>query len=291
MPSETTPQRHLPLTAERGFISGDERPSPRRRRVSRTARILVSLAAVALIAVAAVGTSTAAESPASGERHRFCADEWLAATANRTVATLRAVGDCEIARRIVTLDALDARVAGADAFTDLHKDQLRKVNNVNPASYAAEKTGLLALKAKIDGETDLAALRADIARIAEDFRVYVLVVPKTHLVGGSDATDKAIDRLATLATRLQSLIDAAAARGKDVTAAQAALNDMKAKTNQADALVTPVVGTIMPLSPAAWNAGTAGPALGSARTTIQQARELLRTARADARTVIELLKG
>jgi len=264
-------------------------------RPSRTSRILLALAAVGLIAAGTVGT-VAAASPAparagSGELHRFCAVEWLALGANRTVETLRAVGDCEIGRRITTLNDLDARVAAAPQISDLHKTQLRNVNNVNPASFAAEKTGLTALKAKIDGETDLKALHDDIAKIAEDFRVYLLVVPKTHLVGGADALDKATDRLHELEGKLQGMIDKAAAGGKDVSQATTLLNDMKSKTSQADTLISGVADSIMGISPAGYNAGPGKTALEAARTKVQQARDLVQGARTDAKQIIDLLKA
>lgn len=270
--------------------------SPLPTRPSRMVRILLGLGAAGLIVAGAVGSASAASPapstrPAAEGTHRFCAAEWLALTANRTVETLRAVGDCEINRRLETLAHLDSRVAAAPQFTDLHKDQLRKVNNVNPASYEAERTGLRALKGQIATETDLAVLRGLIADIAEDFRVYLLVVPKTHLVGATDAADKAADRLTQLASRLQELIDKAKGNGKDVKDAQALLDEMKRKTSQADAIIAPVVGSIMPLSPADWNNGTAGPALRAARERIQQVRDLLAAARSDARQIIDLLKA
>jgi hypothetical protein len=258
-------------------------------------RGLLALLGAGLIAAASIGTAAAAtplpDRLASGDRHRFCADEWRAAAANPSVETLRAVGDCEIRRRIATLDALDARVAGSAVITGVHKDQLRKRNDVNPASYEVERAGLLELKRRIDAETDVRALRALIVDIAEEFRVYLLVVPKTYLVAGADATDKAAARLAQLATKLQELIDRAKDAGKDVTRAQALLDDMEAKTGQADALIDPVVSSIMPLSPADWNQGVAGPAMRAARTTIQDARELLRGARANAKQIIEILRA
>jgi hypothetical protein len=260
-----------------------------------TLRGLIVLMGAGLIAAGSIGTAFAAEptptTAATTDRHRFCAEQWEAARANPSVETLRAVGDCEIRRRIATLDTLDARVASSAVITPLHKDQLRKRNDVNPASYEVQRAGLLELKRRIDAETDITALRALIADIAEDFRVYLLVVPKTFLVAGADATDKAAARLTELATKLQGLIERAQAAGKDVTRAQALLEDMKAKTGQADALIDPVVGRIMPLSPADWNAGTAGPVLRAARATIQDARELLRIARADARLIIEILRA
>ena len=276
-------------------------PSRRPPRRSTILRAVLGACITGLILAGAVGSASAASPspsaasasarPAADGTHRFCSAQWLALAANRTVETLRAVGDCEIDRRLETLAQLDTRVAGAPQFTDLHKDQLRKVNNVNPASYEAERSGLRALKAKIDAETDLQKLREDIGDIAEDFRVYLLVVPKTHLVGGADAADKAAERLTQLASRLQELIDKAKGNGKDIKNAQALLDDLKSKTAQADTLVSPVAAAIMPLSPADWNGGTAGPALDAARGKLRQARDLLAAARADARQIIEIVKA
>jgi hypothetical protein len=47
----------------------------------------------------------------------------------------------------------------------------------------------------------------------------------------------------------------------------------------------------MPLSPKDWNDGKAGPALGAARSTLHEARDLLRIARADAHKIIDILRS
>jgi hypothetical protein len=282
MTYETNPSPHP---------AGGARSAPR----SRIRRVLLALGAVAVVAAAAVGTVSAASPAPSAvtavDGHRFCVTEWLALRANQTVETLRAVGDCEINRRISTLNELDARVASAPQFTELHRNQLRKANNVNPASFEAEKTGLAALKTKIDGETDLSTLREDLRNIAEDFRVYLLVVPKAHLVGGADAIDKATDKLTEVAGKLGGLIEKAKANGKDVTRATALLDDLRSKTSQADSVIAGVADSIMPISPQDYNAGPGKTALETARGKVVQGRDLVKAARADAKQIIELLKA
>jgi hypothetical protein len=258
---------------------------------SAAVRSIVAVGAAGLLAVGsfssvyAAGPSTAAA--AAG--HRFCIPEWTAAVATPGIDKLRAAGDCEINRRFVTLDALTRLVNGSDVLTADHKIDLRDVNAINPASYAAERAGLTTLKASIDSDTTLAALRADVGKIAPDYRVYLLVVPKTHLVAASDATAKAIARFGPLSSELQNLINLAKAAGKDVTAAQAALDDLKAKVAQAGTVNESVAASILPLSPSDWNNGTAKPLLTAARSSIHQARGLLVDARQDAHKVIVLL--
>jgi hypothetical protein len=262
---------------------------------TRLGRAAVALGAAGLLAVGsftsvyAADPTTATNSTASTAVHRFCVTEWAAAKAHPSVDTLRAVGDCEINRRFVTLDGLTYLVNHSDVLTAEHKTDLLTGNSINPASFVAEKSGLTALKATIDADTTVAALRTDIGKIAPDYRVYLLVVPKTHITAAADGTAKASARFVPLASELQNLINQAKAGGKDVTAAQAALDDMNAKVGQANGLIAPVVGSIMSLSPADWNNGIAGPALKSARMTIHSARALLRDARQDAHKVIVLL--
>jgi len=271
-------------------------PSTRQHSISlgrsAVARSVLAFGAAGLLAVGSF-SSVYAASPSTAATaaggHRFCIPEWTAAIATPGIDKLRAAGDCEINRRFVTLDTLTRLVNTSDVLTADHKVDLRDMNTVNPANYAAERAGLTALKASIDGDTTLAALRTDVGKIAPDYRVYLLVVPKTHLVAASDATAKAIARFGPLSSELQTLINQAKADGKDVAAAQAALDDLNAKVAQAGGLNGPVAGSILPLSPSDWNNGTAGPALTAARSSIHQARGLLLDARKDAHRVIVLL--
>lgn len=262
----------------------------------RLGRAAVALGAAGLLAVGSFSSVYAADpaaatnSTATTAVHRFCIPEWAAVKAHPgSVDALRAVGDCEINRRFVTLDGLTYLVNHSTVLTADHKTDLLTGNSINPASFAAERTGLSTLKGTIDTDTTVGALRTDIAKIAPDYRVYLVVVPKTHLVAAADGTAKASARFVPLATELQNLINQAKAGGKDVTAAQAALDDMNAKVSQANGLIAPVAGSILPLSPTDWNNGIAGPALKSARSTLHSARALLRDARQDAHHVIVLL--
>jgi hypothetical protein len=268
-------------------------PHVRGDRTSRLAGALLAVGAVSVLVAGAVGSVSAAspEPPAAGERHRFCAEEWRAALADPSVETLRAVGDCEIERRLVTLDQLDVRVESAPQLTELHKHQLQDENDVNPASYDAVRTGLRELKAEIDSETDLRALRAGIASIATDFRVYLLVVPKTHLVGGADAVDRATVKLGQLAHRLTDGIETAEAAGHDMSEARGLLSELERKTAEAASLVSGMADRLMPISPADYNAGPGKAALESARSDLRAARDLVRGARADARQIVEILKA
>jgi hypothetical protein len=236
-----------------------------------------SLILVSTGAVAAVTT------PAGPAGKGVCATEAAADKTGATVATLRAFGDCEINRRMTTLTQLSAKVSGSKVLTS--SDAAALTTEIGNTS-----AGLTSLKATIDAETSIPALRADIVKIAADYRVYLLVVPQVNLVSGADTVLAAQTRFATVNTNLMARIAAAKAAGKDTTAAQADLDQMNADVTAAVGLATPLPAALLPLTPAQYNAGTAGPILSNARTALGKARDDIKDAVASAKACRDALK-
>jgi hypothetical protein len=65
---------------------------------------------------------------------------------------------------------------------------------------------------------------------------------------------------------------------------------MNASVTAAVGLATPLPAQLLPLTPAQYNGGTAGPVLNSARTALVQARNDLKSAIADAMACRNALK-
>lgn len=251
---------------------------------------LASIAVGGLLVIGSVAPTYAAQtaSPLAPEVNqavgaRPCAAEWTAAKDNG-VGNLRKLGDCAIDRRLDTITKLQSRVANAGGLTNADRTTLH-------SQLAADTGGLTALRAQIDGETGRTALRADLKKIVTDFRIYLLMVPKTAEVIAADAELAAVARLGTLNTRLQARIDADKAAGKDVTQAQSDLDAMNAKVVQVSPLVQGIPAAVLPLTPAQYNDGTAKPILTSSRASLQSGRGLLVGARADAKACIAALKA
>ncbi len=243
-----------------------------------------ALLAVGLLVLTSVGAVSAAEdqvTPRPGDRScRLPASE----RAENSVGNLRQVGDCMIDRRLELLGRLADRVDSAKVLTDADRSALS-------GQIAAASSGLTALRDTIDHETDVDALKADLKKIVTDYRVYVLVAPKTRLVIGADGALLVAGRFDTLGAKLAGRIADAAAQGKDVTAAQAALDAMNAKVSQARGLAQPLPAALLPLTAADYNAGTAQPVLNNARATLVQTRDLLKGARADAKACARALRA
>jgi hypothetical protein len=243
-----------------------------------------TLAAVAvggLLVIGTVGPASAAQSvsplPPEGNQApgaRQCAAE-LAAAKDNGVGNLRKLGDCEIDRRLVTITKLQGRVTAARGLTGADRAALQ-------SQLADDASGLTALRATIDGETNVTALRADLKQIVTKFRIYVLMAPETAEVIAADTELAAATRLGSVESRLQARIDVDKAAGKDVTQAQLDLDAMQKALAQVSPLVLGVPAAVLTLTPAQYP-GTAGPILASSRTSLRTGRGLLAGARADAR--------
>ncbi len=166
-------------------------------------------------------------------------------------------------------------MAAAGGLTDADRAALQ-------SQLAADTSGLTTLRAQVDGETDVTTLRADLKTIVTDFRVYVLMVPKTAEVITADTELAAVTRLGTVESRLQARIAADSAAGKDIAQAQSDLDELQAKVLGVSPLVQGIPASVLPLTPAQYNAGTARPILASSRTSLRTGRGLLAGARADA---------
>jgi len=257
-------------------------------RIVATLTGLVMAVAVVAIPVAAAaspgahaGTLRGGQAEQATDRVR-CVSAWRKAATQPTVKNHQAVGTCEIDRRLATIDRLGDAIAGARALTEDHEAALQSILDDSAA-------GLRALRAEIEADTTLVELRADIRSIFEDYRIYALVTRQVWLVMAADTAAAAATALDGTAADLATLIDRAEANGQDVTEAKAHLTGMEGAIDDAQAAVDGFAGTVLPLSPADWNDGTAGPILRAARQSIVEARGDLRTAMSEARQVIAAL--
>jgi hypothetical protein len=252
-------------------------------RTKATALAAGGLAALLLAGSAFAASPAPAATPPVAHPDIACAAEWAAVKKDPSVANLIALGDCEIARRDVTLDRLQGAVIAAPFLTSADRTALEN-------EIGATRTGLAGLKTTIDADTTVSALKTDLPKIARDYRVYLLVVPQVHLTRGADAESAASGRLTALAGRLGELITFAQSQGKDVTAAKAALAAMTADITDGQSQIGGLSAKILPLTPADWNGGTAAPILNGARASEKSAHDEFVAARNEAKAVIAALK-
>ena len=218
---------------------------------SRLTALVAGLALGGSLLFVSAGSVAAVTPPAGPAGKGVCSIEAAAVKAGDTVQDLRAFGDCEINRRFATLTDLSSKISSSKVITSSNAAALQ-------SEISSTTAGLTSLKGTIDAETSIPALKADIVKIATDYRVYLLVVPQVNLVNAADGVLFAQTKFATVNTNLAARIAAAKAACKDTTTAQADLDAMNAS-------VTAAVGLASPLPAAIKNT--------TARMTVNTARE------------------
>jgi hypothetical protein len=239
-----------------------------------TAAIALAVSAAGL--AASVGPAPVTGGPAGAD---LCSTQASAARSDATIATLRGFGDCEIARRLTTLHQLASVVGASKGLTSPDAGHLS-------SEIAGEVGDLTSLRGAIDAQTRIAPLKIELVQIVTDYRVYLLVGPQVRLTIAADSELALKPHFDQLATTLAGRIAVAAAKGKDVSAAQASLDAMNAAVAGAVALATPVPAKLLALTPA--NYGSAGGAtvIKNARIALVAARDHFKSAAQDGRSVL-----
>lgn len=200
---------------------------------------------------------------------------------NQQLENLRTRGINEINRRLTSLDKLTTIVDNMKRLSASQKSDLK-------AQIQSQINDLTVLKTKIQGDTDLTTLRADVKSIVNSYRIFLLYIPKIHLLAGADAMLNLSDKLTSLAAKLAVRIAQAKSQGQDTTTIEQTLADMNAKIADALKQYQSIESTIMPLVPQDYpnNKST----LQQGRVMLQTGRQDLVTARNDAQSIINTLK-
>jgi hypothetical protein len=223
------------------------------------------LSVAVLMSAATSGTVLAIVSPAPV----------AGATSAQKLAALQSKGTVEIDRRLSNLTAATAKLAASTKLTAADKAALTK-------QVQDEISGLTTLKAKLAAETAIAGARVDVVSIVSDYRVYVLLLPKTRLVASSDRFAVAEDKLTALHDKLGAKVPSTDA------ASLAKLTDMQKQTAAAKSISDSLVPKLLAMAPTDYNANHA--VLVQYRASLKTAQADLVTARDDAKAVIATLK-
>ena len=193
--------------------------------------------------------------------------------------------DQEIDRRMKALSDLNARIEGMVRLTASAKTTLQD-------SLLQEIAKLGALKVKIHADTDMPVLKADILSVTQLYRVYMLVVPQTHITIAADKIHFVVNSMTALANKLSVRIEAATAAGKDTKVVAQLLLDLNAKLTDANVQADSAVSMSAGLTPDNGDKAKATAneaALKSARAKIKASTESVHQARKSAGTIVKAL--
>ena len=196
-----------------------------------------------------------------------------------SLAYVQARVDVAVTHRELTITQLTAALAHRSQVTDAHRATLAGL-------FTADAAGLHSVDATVHADTTCKQAVTDGRTVVTDYRVYMLLVPQTHLVAASDTGTYAAGRLAAVEPKLQAGIDAITDPTKKAQA-QAAFDDLVAQTKTATDDFAGVGDVVLGLKPADMPAGQA--TLDTERAKVTSGRAALATALHDASTIRSLL--
>ncbi len=248
-----------------------------------TAGALAAALLAPTIALAQVGAAVNTSANVTGTGANVTVDAKVEARMTKA----KAAGDKEIDRRVAALGDLYTRVTGAKRLTADAKTTIT-------TNLKAQGDALVTLKAKIDADTDIDTLKADILTVTQSYRIFALVLPQGRIIATADGIVYVADALETVAVKLDSRIKAAQSAGADVTVMTAALADLSNKTTDAKAQSSAAITLIASLAPDQGDKtkmADNAKALNDARAKLKVSIDDLKTARADAGKIVAVLKA
>lgn len=222
---------------------------------------------------AAIGLSLGVASPALAQE--------AAPTDDTTAVSDRC--QASIDRRLGDLATAQARVAEVDALTDSHRATINTIIDTTEVGLTDQSA---AIAAAVD-RTELATLCAE---IATEFRVYLVVLPQTHLAVGADRVDQATARGDELIAQLDSAIAAASDAGADITTAQALRDEAAAHLAAATSSVAGAGDQVLTVTPASWNDGDGADVIAATRSAVRAAHAEIKAGIEDGHAAIEAVR-
>lgn len=187
-----------------------------------------------------------------------------------------------IEKRIEALERLSEGVAENEHVSPSHAAHLQ--NEYREATRILEGAA-----DDVEDAESFEELREIVPAVFADTLVRALLVPKTHLVVGSDTLVDLADRFGDFGDTLQMVIDRLSDQGYDMDAAQAALDEMLRLIGNAADTAEPVADDVIGLDQSDWP-DPAQDILEQGRDDLREARELLREARGQLRDVITAIR-
>ncbi len=201
------------------------------------------------------------------------------------IACVKKFGDDAIAKRQTSLDGLATKINGLVTKGHLTSTQANPLlDQIN-----TNKSGLSALKTKLDGETDITAARTDVKNIYLQFRIYAVFLPRTRHVVELDVMTNVDAKMKAAEPKIEDAIAKAPADKKDDLNKLYA--DYKAQLKEAEAQIDAGQGQLPVLTPNTFNTdrATYDKAFDALKSDTKAAHDALEKARDDLHQIAMIL--
>ena len=239
----------------------------------------MAFAAVPAFAQTGASVNTTAEVKAG--------DVKVSAAVEAKMTAGRKKADQEIARRITALNALSVRINEMKKLSV--NDRATLTNEIQ-----AQVTGLTNLNAKIQADTDVEPLKADVKSVTDSYRIFVLVIPRDRIIAAADRMSALVDSMSVIGAKLELRVGEAKAAGKDTSKLEQSLADLKAKLTSAQAEAQAAVNVVVPLAPDQGDKTvmeTNKQAFTTARASLKTGTNDLKSGRTYIKTLVDGLKS
>lgn len=206
----------------------------------------------------------------------------LTAAQERQLANLKQKATVEIDRRLVVLNNQLTTVTNNPRIAADQKSQL--TGEIQPII-----TKLTTLKTKIQAETDLVTLRADVATIKESYAEYGFTSVQSPILTTADQVLALSQTMATISARIQANLNEASPSATDKADFEKSLSSINTKLTGINTQVESVKTTVVALDPEAFPGNRSQ--LQSARNRLVVAITDLKTVRRDLQAVYQDTKA
>jgi hypothetical protein len=165
-------------------------------------------------------------------------------SANKSSNQLQAIigkADTLITNRLNSLNELSNRIQSDARLTTSEKSSLT-------TDIQTGVSGLMALKAKVDADKDVATARADAKLVITNYYIYAVFEPKIRLLITLNNMQTTLGYVEALVPQLQNLINTLKSQGKDVSQIQPLLDDISAQLKTTETTIGTDISTVQNVS-------------------------------------------
>lgn len=196
-------------------------------------------------------------------------------------------GDARIAERQAALTKAAATINAELSKTHITQDQANTL-----LGYVNEgQTDMTQIKAKLDADTTATDARQDVKAIYENYRIFAVLLPKTHFGLWSDIATNVKDKLRDLQPKIEDAISKAPA------GEQAQLNslysDYKAQLSEAESQLDAAQGQFATLTVQIFNTDptTYKTAFEDCRNDLKAAHTAIKQSASDLHQIVQIIKS
>ncbi|MDW3220886.1 MAG: hypothetical protein R8F63_19965 [Acidimicrobiales bacterium] len=188
-----------------------------------------------------------------------------------------------IDKRLDDLARAQARVEHVVALTPAHELAIDGIID-------STQTGLTVLQNQVEAADEPQAVIRLCATVAPGYRVYLVVLPQTHLTVGADRSQAAVRAGSDVIDQLDEALERAEAAGVDISEAQALRDQSLIHLDAANAANDGVADAVLAVTPQSFNDGVGGPVLDAARSDLRTTHAELEAASDDAKAAAAALR-